>query len=379
MNRQHAPFLVYARNKQISKVQKRKPYYYYQIRLPNGKLSTPKSTGCKSRTEAVLYVQKLIENGDIQYGSDIRFTSFVLSFFEENSTWVKDKKSLGTDDKPAIGEIQLKKYRGYVSHYIVRYLPNYTLTSINPSDIKEFRQCLLENENLSRKTINDIMSCLRIIFTSAFDDGLISRNPFRGIKPLVTEPKPRDAFTLEEVKNIVDYFRCNEMIQKFIIVAACTGMRLAEINSIRKSNIEETYIDLRDQYRGRKLLPLKTREARKVPICHDLHELLITSIPTDKEFVFDSISDNRASDLLRDMLIKTMPDKRVLHGYCFHSLRHFANTYFLSKGILPIKVASVLGHSTGISSMQERYTNFSENDFLEFYKHQSELFNYLIN
>ena len=107
--------------------------------------------------------------------------------------------------------------------------------------------------------------------------------------------------------------------------------------------------------------------------------LLISKIPEGKEFVFDSLADNRASDLLRKMLIKTMSEKRESHGYCFHSLRHFANTYFLSKGILPIKVASVLGHSTGVSSMQERYTNFNEEDFLEFYAIQKELFHYLIS
>ena len=78
------------------------------------------------------------------------------------------------------------------------------------------------------------------------------------------------------------------------------------------------------------------------------------------------------------MLVKTMPEKRNEHGYCFHSLRHFANTYFLSQGIAPIKVACVLGHSTGVSSMQERYTNFTENDFTEFYEVQSELYRVLI-
>ena len=77
------------------------------------------------------------------------------------------------------------------------------------------------------------------------------------------------------------------------------------------------------------------------------------------------------------MLRKTMPEKRKEHGYCFHSLRHFANTFFLSKGIAPIKVACVLGHSSGISSMQERYTNFTEDDFSEFYRVQSELFHFL--
>ncbi|MCQ2601276.1 MAG: site-specific integrase [Treponema sp.] len=379
MIRRHQDYILYQRSKKLRKSQKRKPIYYYQYRLPDGTLSNPRSTGCKSQTEAHRYVQSLIDNGTILCGSDLLFKSYASKFYDENGTWIKDKKALGTANKPGIGEIQIKKYQGFVNHYFVKYLPNNPLSSFTPSDIKEFRQNLLENEKLSRKTINDIMSCLRIMFTAAMDDGLVPKNPFRGIKPLLTEPKPRDAFSLEEVKQIVEYFKSEDLIRVYIIVAACTGMRLAEINSLRKSNIKNTYIDLKDQYRRGKLFPLKTRESRKIPICSELYNLLISTIPEGKEFVFDSLSDNRASDKLRGMLIKTMPEKRNEHGYCFHSLRHFANTYFLSKEIAPIKVASVMGHSTGVSSMQERYTNFTEKDFSEFYVVQSELFRYLTN
>lgn len=379
MNRQHAPFILYPRDKNKRKALKHKVFYYCQYRLADGTLSNPFSTGCTNKTEAYLFVQKLINEGKICCGSDYLFYNYISSFYDDNSIWVTDKKSLGTDNKPSIGDLQIKKYQGYVRNYFLKFLPNKLLSSFNVTDIKEFRQQLLDSEKISRKTINDIMSCLRIVFNSALDDGIISRNPFKGIKPLITEPRPRDPFTLDEIKQIVEYFKTNILIYNFILTAACTGMRLAEINSLRKENIKSTYIDLKDQYRGGKLLPLKTREARKVPICPELYNLLINSIPDGKEFVFDSLADNCASNLLRKMLIKTIPEKRKAHGYCFHSLRHFSNTFFLSKGILPIKVACVLGHSTGVSTMQERYLNFTEKDFTEFYAIQSELFNFLVS
>lgn len=379
MTRQHAPFNLYPRDKKKRKEQKRKPVYYCQYRLSNGKLSNPFSTRCTSKTEAFIYVQKLINEGKIRCGSDSIFSNYATNFYDFNSVWVKDKKSLGTDTHPAIGDIQLRKYQGYVKNYFLIYIPNKLVSSFTPSDIKEFRQKLLDNEDISRKTINDIMSCLRIMFTSALDEGLISKHPFRGIKPLLTEPKPREAFTLEEMKQITDYFAYDKNIHAYLIVAACTGMRLAEINSLRKSNITNTYIDLKDQYRRGMLLPLKTREARKIPICKEIKNLLLSIIPERKEFVFDSLSDNRVSNELRKMLINTMPEKRTKHGYCFHSIRHFSNTYFLSKEISPVKVASIIGHSTGVSSMQERYTNFTENDFADFYFLQSELFHFLIS
>ena len=63
--------------------------------------------------------------------------------------------------------------------------------------------------------------------------------------------------------------------------------------------------------------------------------------------------------------------------WCYHSLRHFYNTYLLSNNISPIKVAAVLGHLTGVSSVQERYTKFTEADYKEIYEVQGVLFNEL--
>lgn len=369
MNR-HEPYLIFPRS---LKGKKGKPIYYYQYRKADGTLSNARSTGKTSRTAAILYVQEMLENGKIIVEGNVRFHQFCSTFFSENSSWVRDRLALGTKDKPAIGERQLIKYRGFVKNYYLQYIPNNSLDSFTPSDIKEFRLKLLENSELSRKSINDVMSCLRILFTSALNDGLIQRDPFRGISPLVTQPKPRDAFSLEHLLTIMRYGWKNPDVRLFILVAALTGMRLSEVNSLRRSNIMEDYIDLQDQYRNGNLMPLKTRHARKIPICKELHDMLVTHIPEGKDFVFDCLPDDKASDDLREMLIKIMPEERIKHGYCFHSLRHFANTYYLDKGILPIKVAAVMGHSTGVSSMQERYTNFTPENYKEFYAVQAEL------
>lgn len=373
MNR-HEPYLIFPRT---LKGKNGKPIYYYQYRKADGTLSNARSTGKTSRTAAILYVQELLNKGKIIVEGNVRFHQFCSTFFAENSSWVRDRLALGTKDKPAIGERQLIKYRGFVKNYFLQYISNNPLDSFSPSDIKEFRLKLLENSELSRKSINDVMSCLRVMFTSALNDGLILRDPFRGISPLVTEPKPRDAFSLNHMIAIVNYEWKNPDVRLFIFVAALTGLRLSEINSLRRDNIKEDYIDLQNQYRSGKLMPLKTRHARKIPICRDLHNMLISNIPEGKDFVFDSLPDDKASDDLREMLVKTMPEERIKHGYCFHSLRHFANTFYLDRGILPIKVAAVMGHSTGVSSMQERYTNFSPENYKEFYEVQKELLNIL--
>lgn len=371
---EHEPYLVFPRT---LKGRKGKPIYYYQYRKADGSLSNARSTGQTSRTAAVRYVEDLIAKDGIIIEGNLRFHEFCRSFFDEKSPWVRDRLALGTKDRPAIGNKQIVKYRGFVINYFIKFMPNNSLDIFSPSDIKEFRLKLLENSSLSRKSINDVMSCLRVMLNSAMNDGMISRDPFRGISPLIAEPKPRDAFSMDHMKIIMKYEWKNPDVRLFILVAALTGMRLSEINSLRHDNIKEDYIDLQDQYRSGKLMPLKTRHSRKIPICRELHYMLVSNIPDGKDFVFDALADDKASDDLREMLVTTMPEERIKHGYCFHSLRHFTNTFYLDRGILPIKVAAVMGHSTGVSSMQERYTNFSPENYKEFYEVQKELLNVL--
>jgi len=68
-----------------------------------------------------------------------------------------------------------------------------------------------------------------------------------------------------------------------------------------------------------------------------------------------------------------MEQARVKRGLCFHSWRHFFNTYLLAENVPPVKVAAVLGHSTGAGSMQERYTNWRPDMFPEVYAAQEKL------
>ena len=223
---------------------------------------------------------------------------------------------------------------------------------------------------MSFKSVNNILSVFKIIFDVAQSDDVLTSSPLRGIKPLMKLPSLRNAFTLEDAKN--------QSQHSFNFVAALTGLRLSEINALRKENIFPTYIDLKDQYLRGELRPLKTKEARKIPICPELFKFLSERIEHSPDgFVFYDVGATKASDSLRKVLNENIPERKKECGYCFHSWRHFYNTYLLSNNINPIKVAAVLGHSTGVGSVQERYTNFTDADYKEIYDIQSQLFNEL--
>ena len=102
-----------------------------------------------------------------------------------------------------------------------------------------------ENKNFAKKTN---FAVLKIITDVALTDDILIASPLRGIKPLINNSGPRDAFTIKEAKAIFNAdWKNNETARMFNFIAACTGMRLSEINAIRKENLKPTYIDLKDQ------------------------------------------------------------------------------------------------------------------------------------
>lgn len=367
-------FFVYKRT-----LKSGKKIYYYQTYKPDGTLSSGKSTGCRTKSAAIHYCETLLMQGRIWSGTNITFANYAEHFFDYDSIWVQDKLASGTPEHPALSPLYLKKLQSTVRLHLLPYFDKKKFSTIKPTDIKEFRLYLLREKNLSFKSVNDVISVFKTIVDVALTDDLLNASPLRGIKPLMKNASARNAFTLEDAKKILcEYKWVNPSQRLFNFVAALTGLRLSEINSLRKENVMETYIDLKDQYLRGELRPLKTKEARKVPICSELYKLLSDRISQSPDgYVFYDVGATKASDVLHRVLVKNMPERNEERGYCFHSWRHFFNTYLLSKNISPVKVAAVLGHSTGVSSVQERYTNFTEADYKEIYEIQSVLFNEL--
>lgn len=314
-------FFIYKRT-----LQSGNKIYYYQAYKPDGTLTSGKSTGCKTKSAAIHYCQTLLMQGRIWTGSNILFTTYAEHFFDYDSIWVQNKMASGTPEHPALSNLYLKKLQSTVRLHLLPYFGNKKFSMIKPTDVKELRLFLLREKKLSFKSVNDVISVFKIIVDVALADDVLTMSPLRGIRPLMNNYGPRDAFTIKEAKTIFQAdWKNNETARMFNFVAACTGMRLSEINAIRKENLKPTYIDLRDQLLRGKLSPLKTKEARRIPICRELYEVLNARIDNNYAFV---IGQNIGSKCLAKVLDRIMPQEKKEHGYSFHSWRHFFNTYY---------------------------------------------------
>ena len=348
--------------------------WYYKTYSPDGVRTCGKSTGLESKAKARAYCEELFKKGKLWGGSCKFFGDFAEGFFDDDSPWFRDRMACGSDDCPALSQSYIETIRMHLRAYILPFFHDYKMEDLRPSITKLFRTELLEKgiktekgpmRPLAPKTVNNIVSTFRLITDAALADGIIMFDPLRTIRPLKGREKLRDLYEVSELKKIIEAAR-GTCVYTPVIVGVCTGMRASEILALRAENVYENYIDVIDQLYEGEYVPLKTKEARKIPICLELYKLIIKDFPA---VTYPKLS----KDFQKVLAAAGLEAEKKKRGLCFHSLRHTLNTYLLTENVVPHKVAAIMGHSTGAGSIQERYTNWRADFFPEVYTAQEKL------
>jgi integrase len=214
----------------------------------------------------------------------------------------------------------------------------------------------------------------------ALDNNLIYRDPFRGIKQLKTDDNPRDAFYVCEIRRIFRQKWDDQMLWLYSLTSAVTGMRLCEVGAIRDQTLFADFINVQDQWK-KKLLPIKNKEKRKIPLPSRLHDML-GSYTKKNTFTFldgeKPVPYYIPSRRINWMMPPDAACQKKERNLSFHSLRHFFNTWLLSQNVSPAKVQAVMGHSVGKGSMTDTYAHWQASDFPEVYAAQDKLLDILL-
>jgi integrase len=151
---------------------------------------------------------------------------------------------------------------------------------------------------------------------------------------------------------------------------------VAEIRALRREVIFPQYLDVYSQYH-KKLTPVKTNEARKVPISPRIYDLL-QKTRNENDFVF-SFHLGRINEILDGQMPPDVAAQKADRKLSFHSWRHFFNTYLFTENISPVKVNFVIGHSSGAGSMADAYLHFMPEHYPEVYAAQDKLLDALLD
>jgi|LSPZ01.1.fsa_nt_gi integrase len=353
--------------------------YYYRVNYPNGTRSAGRSTHQKTKTTAHTYCQQLIREGRLWTGTDSTFSAYAQNWFKKGSCpYIADRLAESIPGRPGISDATIKRYALNLNEYLIPYFGKMKLGRIQPEHVRAFRVWMREERELSANSINNAICVLKIMVTWALDNHLIFFDPTRGIKPLQAREKARDAFQLDEVLILLSGNWDSPVAWLYNVVAACTGMRLGEIRAIRRGNIYPGYLDVADQYQN-SLIPVKTKERRKIPLPAALWALLWVSPAAPFVFSDPGKADpwgTRKATAPLDKLIA--PGAKRDRGLCFHSWRKFFNTWLLSENITGEKIRAVMGHSSGAGMTEKVYASWRPEIYPEVYRAQEKLVNLLL-
>jgi integrase len=354
--------------------------WYYRTYAPDGTRTTGKSTGQTSKTKADLYCQQLYREGILYSGKSVVFRAYAHNWFVWGKcAYLKDRLASGTESRQAITERYAKTLHTALRIHILPYFEKYKLEAITPAKIKAWRVQLKE-KGLSNKTINNIAGALKIMTDWALNENIIQYDPFRSVKALLTDDYTREAFTLDEGIRILSNEWPSYLAWLYNFIAAVTGMRQAEIRAIRKEIIAPEYLNVTHQYID-SLVPVKNKEVRKVPINKTVYNLLmkepgeyIFQLPREKHPLSRHYVVYRLDQAMPED-IRAQKEKRKL---CFHSWRHFFNSYLRSENVSDAKIMSIMGHSQGRGSMTDIYTSWTPEMYPEIYTAQEKLISLIL-
>ncbi|MDD3338134.1 MAG: site-specific integrase [Lachnospiraceae bacterium] len=170
------------------------------------------------------------------------------------------------------------------------------INEIKVSDAKFFLTELQAN-GIGYSTITSIRGVIKPAFQMAFEDDIISRNPFLfGLKGVVNNTtKERKALTIEQQALLLEFFRTDKTYKKYyddLVVLLGTGLRVSEFCglTLKDIDLENCSIDVNKQlHRTREgeyyVEKTKTKSGcRVLPITSDVRAALEHLVAKRKKF-----------------------------------------------------------------------------------------------
>lgn len=268
------------------------------------------------------------------------------------------------------------------------YLPkDITAQELTKEKIEDIKKSMLRAEKLSPKTVKNILNALNVPLNELVMDGVILQNPMTRVRPICINQSETnvDALTDNEVEQLclrtIHLMASHLLWNKHglaILIAAATGMRQAEVLSLRPSKIrpiegtDYCSVEISTAYNDADgFKPPKNGRKRFTIIDKRLAELINVIQPNIQSLIFGRMDGDPSKPMddgpLRrnfNKIIKNLIDEGLIDQrdgdlrIVFHSLRHYANTEINYRAGQDV-ANSILGHSGG-DVMNSRYSHLTE-------------------
>lgn len=235
-------------------------------------------------------------------------------------------------------EILGKQY--ILKSHLIPHFGNHYLDEITSIKIEEYKN-IKDKTTLTRKTINNHISCLRKCLKSAHDWELLETVP--KVKVFKTPPREFDFLTEEE--SIILLNHADGMWYEMILLALRTGMRLGELIALDWSAIDfnvNTLVVRRSMVRNIIGSPKNNKE-RFIPLTSDVASILIKR-KKESGYVFTYRGTFLKKDYCRTTISKIC-EKAGLRRIGWHKLRHSFASHLVQRNA-PLKaIQELMGHA----------------------------------
>jgi integrase len=221
----------------------------------------------------------------------------------------------------------------------------------------------LKQGGTGTKTLNHIITVLRIIFGYAVRSHDIEENPMANIELFSVKTAEKGILSREELIRLfsgdTDRIWRSKMHLALNLTAAMTGMRLGEILALKYEMVQPYFITVAYSWSDTDQLKCpKTGKTRRIPISENLYRLLhsLNMGRQPSDFIFSHGSKPIGHKSVYKQYYRAFDGiginrlQRKERNITFHSYRHLFNTMLLESGRTPETIRLLTGHSAGMTA-----------------------------
>jgi integrase len=256
------------------KIKSGKTIYYYWAYLSNGK-RIYRSTGEDTFEKAVKFCHDLLKKGKLVEEKSLTFSEYSEFFFiYEDCPYIKARLLHGKSYTKGWAKAQ----RNLLCSRIIPEFGSMDIRAIYEKRIDSWLLNLKEN-GVGYKTLNHLITVLRIIFGYALKNHDIEDNPMEHIELFSTKTEEKGILSMEEIFRLFSNgsgdIWPSKMHYALNLTAVMTGMRLGEILALKYEMVKPGIITVAYSWSETdKLKCPKNGKTRKVPISENLYRLL---------------------------------------------------------------------------------------------------------
>jgi integrase len=282
-----------------------------------------KSTGCRTKSEALLKVKTLKREPRKREQPPAAPDIAVLVLEFTASNYARRTHE--------IYEIALRRLR--------ECFPDSPLTQLTPRHADKYK--LWRLEAVTPTTLNIELRTLRSAFNLVRKWGLVKENPFAGTQLFRIPERPPAFLTRKQYEKLMDSIG-TDWIRDIVVFAVCTGMRQGEI-----LHLEWQHVDMdRRIVHVTSTATFKTKmgKRRVVPLNEKAMDV-VRRQPRTGQFVFTMDRRQIRRDTLTHAFKKQVKALGLSNDIHFHSLRHTFASWLVQDGVSLYQVGRLLGHS----------------------------------